>query len=226
MSIFSKLSGTSFNFPDIVSAASAATLAEVKADVDAFFKDALGDTDAQQVKDTLKEIQEYINSDVEAASAMTASIKEAKDAADDAQAAADKAQGEVDALEGVVAGVKATADAAATQVALDAEILRADAAEKANAAAIKAIADDYLKGADKTELSGLISAEAGTARAAEKANADAIKVISDDYLKAADKTELQGNINAKVAQADYDVKIAALEAKDAELEGFWAWEEL
>ena len=206
--------------------ASAATLAEVKADVDAFFKDALGDTDAQQVKDTLKEIQEYINSDAEAASAMTASIKEAKDAADAAQAAADKAQGEVDALEGVVAGVKATADAAATQVALDAEILRADTAEKANAAAIKAIADDYLKDADKTELAGLISAEAGTARAAEKANADAIKAISDDYLKTADKTELQSNIDAKVAQADYDVKIAALEAKDAELEGFWAWEEL
>ena len=119
-------------------------------------------------------------------------------------------------MEGVVAGVKATADAAATQVALDAEILRADTAEKANAAAIKAIADDYLKGADKTELSGLISTEAGTARAAEKANADAIKAISDDYLKAADKTELQGNIDAKVAQSAYDTKIAALEAKASE----------
>lgn len=196
--------------------ANAAAIAAEKARMDAFMLDA--DVQGQAV-DTLKEIQAYITSDGTAAAEMAAAIATA-------QAAADKAQGEVDALEEVVAGVKATADAAATQVALDAEILRADAAEKANAAAIKAIADDYLKGADKTELSGLISAEAGTARAAEKANADAIKAISDDYLKAADKTELQGNINAKVAQADYDVKIAALEVKDAELEGFWAWEEL
>ena len=51
-------------------------------------------------------------------------------------AAADKAQGEVDALEGVVAGVKATAEAA-TKAELEAEASRADAAEKANAAAIQ-----------------------------------------------------------------------------------------
>jgi hypothetical protein len=89
-----------------------------------------------------------------------------------------------------------------------------------------AISDDYLKASDKTALEGQISAEATTARAAEKANADAIKAISDDYLKGADKTELQDNIDAKVAQSEYDAKIEALEAKDAELEGFWAWEEL
>ena len=196
--------------------ANAAAIATEKARMDAFM---LSADVTEKAVDTLKEIQEYIASDGTAAAEMTAAIATA-------QAAADKAQDEVDALEEVVAGVKATADAAATQVALQAEIDRADAAEKANAAAIKAIADDYLKAADKTELSGLISAEATTARAAEKANADAIKAISDDYLKASDKTELQGNIDAKVAQADYDVKIAALEAKDAELEGFWAWEEL
>lgn len=196
--------------------ANAAAIAAEKARMDAFMLDA--DVQGQAV-DTLKEIQAYITSDGSAAAEMTAAIATA-------QAAADKAQGEVDALEEVVAGVKATADAAATKAELEAEASRADAAEKANAAAIKAVADDYLKSADKTELSGLISAEATTARAAEKANADAIKAISDDYLKASDKTELQGNIDAKVAQADYDVKIAALEAKDVELEGFWAWEEL
>jgi hypothetical protein len=46
-------------------------LASVKEDVDAFFKDA---TISDAAKDTLKEIQEYIASDVEAAAAMTASI--------------------------------------------------------------------------------------------------------------------------------------------------------
>ena len=187
-----------------------------KARMDAFMLDA--DVQGQAV-DTLKEIQAYITSDGAAAQEMLAAIEAA-------QGAADAAQGEVDALEGVVAGVKATADDAATQVALQAEINRADAAEKANAAAIKAISDDYLKASDKTALEGQISAEATTARAAEEANAAAIKAISDDYLKGADKAELQGNIDAKVAQSAYDTKIAALEAKDAELEGFWAWEEL
>ena len=52
------------------------TLAEVKEDVDAFFKDATISTAA---KDTLKEIQEYITSDVEAAAAMTASINNKAD---------------------------------------------------------------------------------------------------------------------------------------------------
>lgn len=196
--------------------ANAAAIAAEKARLDAFLADA---TISDAAVDTLKEIQAYITSDGAAAQEMLAAIEAA-------QGAADAAQGEVDALEGVVAGVKATADAAATQVALQAEIDRADAAEKANAAAIKAISDDYLKAADKTALEGQISAEAATARAAEEANANAIKAISDDYLKGADKTELQGNIDAKVAQSEYDEKIAALEAKDAELEGFWAWEEL
>lgn len=196
--------------------ANAAAIATEKARMDAFLADA---TISDAAVDTLKEIQAYITSDGAAAQEMLAAIEAA-------QGAADAAQGEVDALEGVVEGVKATAEAAATKDALDAEILRADAAEKANAAAIKAISDDYLKASDKTALEGQISAEATTARAAEKANADAIKAISDDYLKGADKTELQGKIDAKVAQSEYDTKIAALEAKDAELEGFWAWEEL
>ena len=47
------------------------TLAAVKEDVDAFFKDATISTEA---KDTLKEIQDYITSDVSAAAEMTASI--------------------------------------------------------------------------------------------------------------------------------------------------------
>ena len=52
------------------------TLAEVKADVDAFFKDATISTEA---KDTLKEIQDYITSDATAASEMLASINNKSD---------------------------------------------------------------------------------------------------------------------------------------------------
>lgn len=189
--------------------ANAKAIKAEKERMDAFLDDA---TISDAAVDTLKEIQAYITSDGAAAQEMLAAIEAA-------QGAADAAQGDVDALEGVVAGVKATAEAAATKVALEAEASRADAAEKANAAAIKAISDDYLKASDKTALEGQISAEASAARAAEKANADAIAAIKADYLKAADKNALQSAIDAKVAQSVYDAKVA-------ELEGFWAWEEL
>lgn len=72
--------------------ASAQELAKVKADVDYFFNDALKDGDAQQVKDTLKEIQEYIDGEAGGAAQMAQSIQEAKNAAQDAQTAANNAQ--------------------------------------------------------------------------------------------------------------------------------------
>lgn len=50
----------------------------------------------------------------------------------------------------------------ATSTALTEEINRATAAEQANANAIKAIADDYLKGADKTALEQAIALKADT----------------------------------------------------------------
>lgn len=59
-------------------------------------------------------------------------------------------------------------DIADVQTALTQEIERADAAEKANAAAIKAISDDYLKTADKTALQDQITA-----------NANAIEVLTE-----------------------------------------------
>lgn len=50
----------------------------------------------------------------------------------------------------------------------------------ANANAIKAIQDDYLVEADKTELSNAIAAEKTRAEAAEKVNADAIAAVKED----------------------------------------------
>lgn len=234
--------------------------------------------------------------DAEGAAAQA--LQDAKDYADGkfqvagnyeaAGAAAQALQDAKDYADGLAGNYDASGSAAAVQGNLDTEVLRAKAAEEANAAAIKtekermdafmlsaevgeAAVDtlkeiqsyitsdgaaaakmaediataqaaaqaaqgevDALEGvvagvkttaeaaATKTEL----DAEILRADAAEKANADAIKAISDDYLKGADKTELQGKIDAKVAQSEYDAKIEALEAKDAELEGFWAWEEL
>ena len=75
------------------------------------------------------------------------------------------------------------------------EAARADAAEKANAAAIKAIADDYLNATDKAELAKAVEDEAARATGVEEGLAARIKAVEDDYLKAADKTELQDNID-------------------------------
>ena len=95
------------------------------------------------------------------------------------------------------------------------EAARADAAEKVNA---KAIAD-----------------EATRAKEAEAGLNTRLGAVEADYLKAADKTELNNAIalkadqtaldavsavaNAAVKQADYDLKVAALEAEDARIVG-------
>lgn len=68
---------------------------------------------------------------------------------------------------------------------------------------VKTIADDYLKAADKTELSNATAAVATRVKAIEddylKASdktelANSIKAVSDDYLKSSDKTELANRI--------------------------------
>lgn len=59
-------------------------------------------------------------------------------------------------------------------------------------------------------------------------DADARKVIDTiygDYLKSADKTALQSEIDKKVAQTDYNTKVAALEAEDVRIAGLVAAEQ-
>lgn len=117
-----------------------------------------------------------------------------------AQAAADKAQGEVDALELVVGTpaegktiVQMIEDAQAAATYDDTQV-KADI--KANADAIDAIEEDYLKAADKTELVKAIDAEKQRAEGIEGGLETRLKAVEDDYLKAADKEELQDNIDA------------------------------
>ena len=68
---------------------------------------------------------------------------------------------------------------------------RVEAAEKA----IDAIEEDYLKAADKTELSEAIGAEKTRAEGIEAGLRTDVDAIKGDYLKKADKDELQGNID-------------------------------
>lgn len=64
-----------------------------------------------------------------------------------------------------------------------------------NTDAIDAIKADYLKAADKTELSGLITAEQTRAEGIEAGLRTDVDAIKGDYLKAADKEALQNQIN-------------------------------
>lgn len=66
---------------------------------------------------------------------------------------------------------------------------------------VKAIEDDYLVEADKTELSGLITAEKERAEGIEAGLRTDVDVIKGDYLKASDKTELEGKITAEETRA-------------------------
>lgn len=162
---------------------------------------------------------------------------------DIAQAAADKAQGEVDALE-LLVGTLPSGTAAASVVeyvnlktagiATDAALGELNNQVSGLQNVVNGISADYLKAADKTELSDAIAAEADRADKAEKANAAAIKAIADNYLTSADKealqagidgvaedvaeivadyltsedkTALQGAIDAKAAQTALDVEI-------------------
>lgn len=160
---------------------------------------------------------------------LEAKITAVEGKADAADAKAATAQSEVDALEtlvgtlpegsgvtSVVAYINKKTEGIATDTALAQLQSDLDTAE----AAIDAIEADYLKAADKTELSDAIAAEVTRAKDAEKANADAIDVIEADYLKAADKTTLEASIAAAKkagddAQADIDAFMAAAEVGDA-----------
>lgn len=92
---------------------------------------------------------------------------------------------------------------------------------QAAADAVAAIEKDYLKAADKTELSTAINGKADQS-ALEETNSAAtalksrVDAIENDYLKGSDKTALESAIGAKASQDDLDAangKITALEGK-------------
>lgn len=122
-------------------------------------------------------------------------------------------QSNTTALE-VLNGNGAGSVAKAVKDAVDAEAAIARAAEEANANAIKAISDDYLKAEHKTALEGLITTETNRATGVEGGLDARLLVVEGDYLKAADKSALQLSIDSKVDQSAYDTKIAELEQAD------------
>lgn len=133
--------------------------------------------DAKESLDTLAEIAAWIQSHPDDASAMNEAIT----------ALQNKVVLGTDAEGNEYATVKAYVEAAIAALNVGQYALAADLT--ALAGRVKTVEDDYLKAADKKELSDAINlkaaqtdleAEAALARAAEKANSDAIAAIKND----------------------------------------------
>ena len=129
------------------------------------------------------------------------------DAKDEAIEAAQKAADDITAYvgtftasEGVDTVVKYI-DAKTANIASDERVNGIDERLTQAEKDIDAIEADYLKAADKTELSGLITAEKERAEGIEGGLRTDVDAIKGDYLKAADKTELEGKITAEAERA-------------------------
>jgi predicted nucleic acid-binding Zn-ribbon protein len=110
--------------------ANADAIAAVKEDVDFFFKDAgIDEENAQAYKDTLKEIQDYMNSDAQDAADLLAAINGVKGRMDTAEGEIDTLQSEMDAVEAKAAANEAAVATKAEQADLTAVKGRMDTAE-------------------------------------------------------------------------------------------------
>lgn len=133
------------------------------------------------------------------------SYADAKNAAiEAAQAAADQAQGEVDALETYVGTFTASEGVDTVVKYIDAKTANIASDERVSGIEnrVKAIEDDYLVEADKTELSDAIAAEKTRAEGIEGGLETRLAAVEADYLKSADKTELADAIAAEKTRAE------------------------
>lgn len=198
--------------------ANKAILDAVKEDVDTFFADA---DFTENAKDTLKEIQAYIDSDVTAAASMTASIKQNADDIDAVEGRVGTLETEMDAVEKKASDNASAISALQTAVgeggSVDEKITAAVAAEttarEEAVAAVKAIAD---KG---------VSDAATAQAAADKAQGevDALEEVVATKASSADLTALgtkvytaEGEIDALQADMEQAKKdIDAVESQAA-----------
>lgn len=133
-----------------------------------------------------------------------AAAKAAQDAADAAQGAADAAQGDVNALSEYVGDIPEGATAETIVAYIDEKTANVTSGDEFVGLQnrVKAIEDDYLVEADKTELSNAIDAEKQRAEGIEGGLRTDVNTILGDYLKTADKEELAGAINTEKGRVD------------------------
>ena len=179
------------------------------AEVEAFFAETVV---ADEVKDTLKEIQDYIASDASAAATMTANITKA-------QETADKGVADASAAQATANSALALGQAAATQVDFEAYKTSNDA-EVAKKADKTQVATDIQNAQAAAEATAAADAtnKANTAETNAKAYADKITVngigqtsqaitinAGDIKIGGADSS----TVAAKIAQLESDVESAA-----------------
>ena len=192
--------------------------ARVKANEDALLvlngADTVDGSVAKQVKDAINKFATDVTND-ETIDTFKELVDYAASHNSEYATLAGTVQSNTTALE-VLNGNGAGSVAKAVKDAVDAEAAIARAAEEANANAIKAISDDYLKAEHKTALEGLITTETNRATGVEGGLDARLLVVEGDYLKAADKSALQLSIDSKVDQSAYDTEIAKLKQADAD----------
>ena len=145
---------------------------------------------AAEAYDTLAEMAAWIQSHPEDAAAMNEAIQKN---ATDITAEANRATKAEEALDGrITAEVnRATSAETALTTAINNETNRATSAETALETRVKAIEDDYLVEADKTELNNLITGLDTRVGTNETNITNLTKTVNDN------KTELEGKITAK-----------------------------
>ena len=170
-------------------------LASVKEDVDYFFKDALKDGDVQKYKDTLKEIQDYIDSDTEAAGEFTASIKQNADDIDAVEGRVGSIEGQITALQGEDTAIKGRLDAIEGTLGESGSV--AEDIEAAKQAAISAAAGDATSKANTAEENAK-----GYADGLNTAMDARVQVVEGKAHEHANKTILDGISETKVSNWD------------------------
>ena len=215
----------------------AQAIAAVKGDVDAFFKDA---DLTESAKDTLKEIQDYINSDASAASEMTASIQQNAQAITAVEGRVGTAEGKITTLEGkahehankdVIDGITAEKVAAWNAAEGNAKTY-ADGLNTAMDARVQVVEGKAHEHSNKDVLDGITSAKIsawdaaeGNAKAYAKEYADGLAVNYDNKGAAAGalsdaKTYADGlnaAMNARVVAIETDYLSSANIASNAEV---------
>lgn len=184
-----------------------------------------GDTAAL---DAAKAYADGLADNYEAAGTVATAKSELQGKIDAVEAKADTAQAEVDALEVLVGKLPEGTTAKdvvdyvnvkTAGIATDAALGELQSQLSGVQGEVATIKGDYLKAADKTELSDAITAEKNRAEGIEGGLRTDVDAIKTDYLKAADKTELQGNID-DVAEDVATISGDYLKAADkTELEG-------
>ncbi len=189
------------------------TLTGVKEDVDFFFNGALGDDpeNVAKVKNTLKEIQDYIDSDVEGASGMAASIQQNADDIDALEKADEAQDAKIKALEDKFGeGEGSVSDQIADAVATE---------KAAREEAIEAVTEKAQQGIDDAASALAAAQEADRKAVAAQGEVDALEGVVAGKAAQADLEALEGRVETAEGEIDtLQGEMDTVEGKVATLE--------